>query len=652
MHKLIRTAIRATLMITAARVVSGEAVNTNKYNLLANSDWMMVPSNVVFAVEKTQVQPSIIKVSEKEVEETLNCSKTNTEQLGLEAPGKSDLKYGKNVKALKERIMNLFKKEEVNDVESEKKENLEEEKGIEELLGEEKLSKAVSYIDVLSEAENEAAEELSKVKAIIEEKKASEYVTELKKKASEEAADVKRSQSNNGASDVSSAKKEGEAVENVQEPVVAVEAEDSDKRCIAWIEALEDGTPVTKLVTKKEYERLIKEYTCKDKEQRVVISFVYRCILSIRKLIESSIVFAIAHGLYKYISKELIKYKLAYTELTKFSIPVVGLCLPVLASVGLLVKGHKREKGIVMSILAVLSVYQIKYVDTTGPIMNKLVLNWPTFLATASILFTFAMEYAHRSVHSEVFPVQRRKTTARIATTTVLACTVLLSLLSHIMPYNKSTRNVITSMLLIIDPRMITHIIQACIIAMSFAVSVMILNMRSVDAIGKTTRSRLLVRIGQMITAILLAVALLLTSTMSLPVITPSLAGLGLVFNGFSILFGVGLRALPADSILRKHGRIVSTLLLIVSVKILLSLAIYIGIVHFGYEGEFLKAISNINKYLSSIGVAIKGSYLGSAFYYIMAQKDKLVTSVCSAAKSVSTMVKANCSKATNYLRA
>ncbi|KAI5127591.1 hypothetical protein NEPAR04_1095 [Nematocida parisii] len=652
MHKLIRTAIRATLVIIAARVVSGEAVNTNKYNLLATSDWMKIPSNVVFAVEKTQVLPSIIKVSEKEVEETLNCNKTNTEQLGLEAPGKSDLKYGKNVKALKERIMNLFKKEEVNDVETEEKEILEEEKSIEELLGEEKLSKAVSYIDVLSEVEGEAAEELSKVKAIIEEKKASEYVTELKKKASEEAADVKRSQSNNSASNASGAKKAGEAVENVEEPVVAVEAEDSDKRCIAWNEVLEDGTPVIKLVTKKEYERLIKEYTCKSKEERVVISFIYRCILSIRKLIESSIVFVIAHGLYKYISNELIKYKLAYTELTKLSIPVVGLCLPVLASVGLLVKGHKREKGIVMSILAVLSVYQIKYVDTTGSIMNKLVLNWPTFLATGSILFTFAMEYAYRSMHNEAFPVQRRKTTARIATTTVLVCTVLLSLLSHVMPYNKSTRNAITSVFLIIDPRIITHIIQACIIAMSFAVSVMILNMRSAGTIGKTSRSRLLVRIGQMITAILLAVALLLTSTMSLPAITPTLAGLGLVFNGFSILFGVGLKALPADSILRKHGRIVSTLLLIVSVKILLSLAIYIAIVHFGYEGEFLMAVSNFNKYLSRISGAIKKSYLGAVFSYIMVQKDKLVTIVCSAAKSVSAMVKANCSKATNYLRA
>ncbi|KAI5190840.1 hypothetical protein NEMIN01_1242 [Nematocida minor] len=634
MNKLIKKVIISVGAIGLVQLAHGRSVpfNPNKLNLLQNSNWMVMPANTLFIYkgeENKTVEAPVVE-----------------ERLALEAPGKEDLKYGPNVKSLRARLLNLFKKSEP--VEEEKKielvELVETENEIEqERVVEQEFVQGSEYeaeVEQSSHAVVISAEKTDINNNSVVENQVLEVVnteTEEKVACTSLVLHSKAVVEEGAFENVAAPAKVADVVEidevPVVEPEIVVAEEKKEIAVVApqpeeelyyfWVDTLIDGTTVTRLITRDECIRLNKEARAVMLETEEANKFLYNISNNIEKAKDSAKLLTLSSILYKVASVIMNSWDKPFSALRVYGISVFSLFMPIIALIDLLDKRHHRQKGIMLSIYAILAVYQIKSIIVVGnnaTFTNTIIMNMAAISALCSIVYLFAIEYAARTKHNEQFPGQRRKNTARAASFISLVCIGLLAALAYIHPFSVEKPNLISQSLFIRTPQNIYNIIHASIAVLSYCASIMILNMRpTVDIMNKTEKIRVGLRIGQILVAMVLGMMLTQTIQPEYSVMSTQLIQLALIVTGLSILFGNGARYLPEDSVVKRHRNTISMVIFAISAKILLSLAVYLIIKKLGMEKEALAFVMKGQSKLSQMYLALNQTAAGKFFFSVIA---------------------------------
>ncbi|KAI5159287.1 hypothetical protein NEAUS03_0172 [Nematocida ausubeli] len=636
MKILIKTAIRAAVLMKVAKEAYATAykpIITDKFNLLAHSDWMKVPSNVLFITYK-KTPFSVVKLQEKDVNAMLQ--QESTEKLSLEAPGRSNIKYGQNVKSFKARIWNIFQKEAEHKTEPQELAELLHEVDQEQhnthidrlishkissnvhphykeyLLSKHSVVVSGKPVEIVTNINNsvKTVGDLIKIDLIKNENKNIEPENIVKSVNPLESivktdnvvksVDNVINVTNIGDNAVKSGDKSVNNKNNNIEPENTPDQQEIIRNYI-WVEQDALGTVHTTLVSQEEYTILSQNYTVKQQEKQVVYTNIYRLIISIYRILQSFIILPIVQCIYTILSHKLSLYNTSLTACTILNIPVISVVLPVISVLLNTINISRYIKGTILCILAVLSAHQVKYVVTNGSYSNQVLINWPVIYTVLYILSVYSISYGKRTEHEKMFPSSTKNRSIR---TSVYGCCISILVLvfaSLLVPYNKYTTGYITRLFYVVDARILLHIVQACIITLGYSASVVLMerifSLESIQVVGA------------------LGGAVLLCCGISLGYtgIFSEMCALALVFVGFSMAYNEAVRVLPRDSVVRRHRKTVAGVILGVAVNVILALGVYVVLVRVLGEKQLVDFVHALVGKVHGLMGRVSGSFLGKA---------------------------------------
>ncbi|KAI5138108.1 hypothetical protein NEAUS06_2418 [Nematocida ausubeli] len=634
MKILIKTAIRAAVLMKVAKEAYATAykpIITDKFNLLAHSDWMKVPSNVLFITYK-KTPLSVVKLQEKDVNAMLQ--QESTEKLSLEAPGRSNIKYGQNVKSFKARIWNIFQKEAEHKTEPQE---------LAELLHEVDQEQHNTHIDRLishkisSNVHPHYKEYLLSKHSVVVSGKPVEIVTNINNSVKTVGdlikIDLIKNENNNiepeniinpienivktgdnmvksvdnviNVTNIDNVVKSGEKSVNNQNNNIEPENNGNQPEIIRnyiWVEQDANGTVQTTLVSEQEYKLLSQTYTVKQQEKQVVYTNIYRLIISIYRILQSFIILPIVQLIYTVLSHKLSLYNTSITESTILNIPIISVVLPVISVLLYSTPVSRYIKGTLLCILAVLSAHQVKYVITNGSYSNQVLINWPVIYTVLYILSVYSISYGKRTEHEKMFPSSTKNRSIR---TSVYGCCISILLIvfaSLLVPYNKYTTGYITRILYVVDARILVHIVQACIITLAYSASVVLMErVFSLESI-------------QVVSALGGAVLLCCGISLGYTGIFSEICALALVFVGFSMAYSQAVRILPRDSVVRRHRKTVAGVILGVAMNVILALGVYVVLVRVLGEKQLVDFVRSFIGQVHGLVGRVSGSFLGKAY--------------------------------------
>lgn len=370
-----------------------------------------------------------------------------------------------------------------------------------------------------------------------------------------------------------------------------------------WFETNESGEVVSRLISKEEYVRLCLNIRVNAQETAEAMKFIYTISNWRSKLFEGSILVVVGSILYRIGNIILERFDTGLEAMVIGKVPVIPLILPALAIIAGLSTKYQKKKGSILSIVALLSVYQIKHIlfNNEESLKDVILLNWPNIASLAVVLFLFMYEYGAMTIRNKTFPSLRIESSIRMVSIVAIATIAMLLIsaayLSEVVPSDSPLSAYLESTLYMVSERSMQNIVYGCCAILSFCASIITLNIRPLVVLDgpKEKRNLALIRIGSILVALVLgSLFAQIVQSPPMDVLVTKFVMLGLIFAGSSILFEVGTSVLPADSLIKRHKNIISMIILLIAVKLTISVGAYVIIRSMGKEEAVLAFLKSI----------------------------------------------------------
>ncbi|KAI5179795.1 hypothetical protein NEOKW01_0258 [Nematocida sp. AWRm80] len=289
--------------------------------------------------------------------------------------------------------------------------------------------------------------------------------------------------------------------------------EETEENQVYWIEMdQETGNIKTSPMSKEKFIAFYKQQKVAEQVNKSAMSFIYGIRMLLEKGAQTILLGSVATAIcvvVEFILRNAGVIALSNILFLGFS-PLVFL-MPAVALLGLFIKGYKKRKGDILTIMAIICLISIKTIPN-GSLAYFLIDNGAIVLGLIGVCVLYAMEYASRTKHDSMFPVDRKKRTSIIATTVSLiaiSAVLICSLLDA-----QTGVAALTKTFFVMPPAFFTQIMLVSMAVLAYTSSVFIGNLRA-EKMESEDRTRLLMRVAHIGLGLLATAGLLALHTMT-----------------------------------------------------------------------------------------------------------------------------------------